>query len=171
MSSSFTLSATETFTITHAKHLASKVATDLKRMQRFYGLPSDASIAQYEEELIVLLKANCLEEVTYGYQKNGNWIEPALRYTPKDLYGMGGDDDPGRVPPGMDISGAGFHSFLTYNSNWYKLSEAEQNAISAQISLKRGTGTAPTVLNGIFVDDKTYTSGGRSLGRATIRTY
>jgi hypothetical protein len=171
MSSSFTLSATETFTITHAKHLASKVAADLKRMQRFYGDPSDARIAQFEEELIELLKANCLAEVTYGYKKNDNWIEPALRYTPKDLYGMGSDDDPGRVQPGMDISGASFYSFLTYNSNWFMLSEAEQAAIEARFTLKRGTGTAPTVLNGFFVDDKTYTSGGRSLGRATIRKY
>jgi hypothetical protein len=171
MSSSFTLSATDTFTITHAKHLASKVATDLKRMQRFYGSPSDEKIAQFEEELIELLKANCLEEVTYGFKKNNNWIEPALRYKAKDLYGMGSDDDPGRVPPGMDISGASFASFLTYNSNWFMLSNAEQIAIEAKFTLKRGTGTAPTVLNGFFVDDKTYTSGGRSLGRATIRKY
>jgi hypothetical protein len=171
MSSSFTLSATEAFTITHAKHLASKVATDLKRMQRFYGDPSDASIVQFEEELIELLKANCLSEVTYGYKKNNNWIEPALRYTPKDLYGMGNDDDPGRVPPGMDVSNASFYSFLTYNSNWDNLSATEQAAIKAKFSLERGTASAPTVLNGFFVDDKTYTSGGRSLGRATIRKY
>ena len=32
--------------------LASKVATDLKRMQRFYGSPSDADIASYEVEVI-----------------------------------------------------------------------------------------------------------------------
>lgn len=171
MSSSFTLSATDTFTITHAKHLASKVATDLKRMQRFYGSPSDGRIAEFEEELIELLKANCLEEVTYGYKKNDNWIEPALRYTAKDLYGMGSDDDPGRVPPGMDVSAAHFYSFLTYNSNWDKLSAAEQAALKGRFSLQRGTANAPTVLNGFFLDDKTYTSGGRSLGRATIRTY
>jgi len=171
MSSSFTLSATETFTITHAKHLASKVAADLKRMQRFYGDPSDQRIAQFEEELIELLKANCLEEVTYGYKRNDSWIEPALRYKAKDLHGMGGDDDPGRVPPGMDVSGASFYSFLTYNSNWDKLSVVEQAAIKARFSLERSTASAPTVSNGFFVEDKTYTSGGRSLGRATIRKY
>ncbi len=75
----------------------SKVATDLKRVQRFYGDPSDTRIANYETELIELLKAGFLSEVTYGYQRNGSWIEPTLRYTAKDLQGMAAnDDDPGR---------------------------------------------------------------------------
>jgi len=42
------------FTVTHARHMAAKVATDLKRMQRLYGAPSDPSIADYEGELIEL---------------------------------------------------------------------------------------------------------------------
>ena len=41
MSNSFTISEATTFTITHARHMAAKVATDLKRIQRFYGKPSD----------------------------------------------------------------------------------------------------------------------------------
>ena len=45
MSSSFTLTETTTFTLTHARHMAAKVATDLKRLQRFYGRPGDAAIA------------------------------------------------------------------------------------------------------------------------------
>jgi len=44
MSTSFTFSDTITFSVTHARHMAAKVATDLKRMQRFYGAPSDAWI-------------------------------------------------------------------------------------------------------------------------------
>ena len=40
MSSNYTTTTTisDTFTITHAKHIASKVATDLLRFQRFYGI-------------------------------------------------------------------------------------------------------------------------------------
>jgi hypothetical protein len=57
MSSSFTITATTTFTLTHAKHMAAKVATDLKRLQRLYGSPTDAAIADYETEVIELLKA------------------------------------------------------------------------------------------------------------------
>ena len=52
-----------TFTVTHARHMAAKVATDLKRMQRLYGSPSDASIASYEAELIELMKAGYLGAV------------------------------------------------------------------------------------------------------------
>ena len=40
MSTSFTITETTTFTLTHAKYMAAKVATDLKRMQRFYGAPN-----------------------------------------------------------------------------------------------------------------------------------
>jgi hypothetical protein len=44
MSSSYTTTDTESFTLVHARYIASKVATDLKRFQRFYGSPSDAWI-------------------------------------------------------------------------------------------------------------------------------
>ena len=49
MSYSYTTTATNTFTVTHARHMAAKVATDLKRMQRFYGSPSDGRINEYEK--------------------------------------------------------------------------------------------------------------------------
>ena len=38
--SSYTITETTTFTVTHARHMAAKVSADLKRMQRFYGYPS-----------------------------------------------------------------------------------------------------------------------------------
>ena len=88
MSDSYTISETETFTVTHARHMAAKVATDLKRMQRLYGSPSDASIAQYEAEVIEFLKDGYLGTVSYGFRRNGKWIEPTLRYTARDLCGL-----------------------------------------------------------------------------------
>src|SRR6266446_6946184 len=67
-SASYTESAT--FTITHAKHMAAKVAADLKRIQRLYkGEPSDLLISWWEEELIELLKEGVLAVVAYGYQR------------------------------------------------------------------------------------------------------
>ena len=42
MSYSFAIIQSATFTVTHARHMAAKVATDLKRMQRLYDVPSDA---------------------------------------------------------------------------------------------------------------------------------
>ena len=46
MSYSYSLSESATFTVTHARDMAAKVATDLKRMQRFYRFPSDSEIAE-----------------------------------------------------------------------------------------------------------------------------
>ena len=99
MTTSFTLSDSITFTETHARHIAAKLATDLKRMQRFYGSPTDLKISQFELEIIELLKKGYLDTVTYGFRRDGNYIEPTLRYTARDLAGgASNDDDPGRIP-------------------------------------------------------------------------
>ena len=106
MSYSITATETRTFTLTHARHLAAKVATDLKRLQRLYGELSDARIEQFEGEATELLRQGYLQSVTYGFQRNGNWIEPTLRYTARELADGGIDDDPGRVRPGANVEGA-----------------------------------------------------------------
>lgn len=171
MSTSYTLSDTITFTLTHAKYLASKVATDLKRMQRFYGLPSDTRIEQFESELTELLKAGYLDTVTYGFRRDGNWVEPALRYTARDLAGLSSnDDDPGRVRPGLDVAGASFYSYLTYSKEWNQLSTGQQEAFKRTLPFQR-TGADEPGVNGYMVSDLTYSSGGRALSRATLRSY
>lgn len=171
MSNSFTTSGTQTFTLTHAKYLASKVAADLKRMQRLYGSPSDLTIANYETELAEYLKKGFLSEVTYGFQKEGKWIEPTLRYTAKDLSGMiAGDDDPGNIKPGNDISGAHFTSYLEHNSSYSNLSLSEQDSFKNTLPFKRTGAPAPGI-NGYLSSDKTYSSGGKSLDRSTVKKY
>ena len=79
MSYSYTISTLTSFTVTHARHIAAKVATDLKRLQRFYGKPSDSDITNYESEIVELLKRRYLGTVSYGYKRDGEWIEPTLR--------------------------------------------------------------------------------------------
>ena len=97
---SFTVTNEVTFTATHARHLASKVSADLKRMQRFYSQPSDIWIAQHETEQIELLKNGYLDTMTHGFQRDGKWVEPTLRYKTQDLNGMqSADDDPGKIRP------------------------------------------------------------------------
>ena len=44
MTRSYTDTGTQTFSRAHAKRISFKVATDLKRMQRFYGRPTDREI-------------------------------------------------------------------------------------------------------------------------------
>ncbi len=171
MSYSFTLTETTTFTVTHARHMAAKVATDLKRMQRFYGWLSDNDIADYETEIIALLKGGYLREVTYGFKRDGKWIEPTLRYTARDLAGASAnDDDPGRIRPGANISGASFYSYLTHSAAWDGLSKTEKDAFKKALPFQRSGATEPGV-NGYLSHDRTYSAGGRALNRASVRSY
>ena len=171
MSSSYSYTESSTFTVTHARHMAAKVATDLKRMQRFYGKPSDESIAQYEAEVIELLKAGYLGTVSYGFKRNGQWIEPMLRYTAQDLMGSpANDDDPGKLRGSADVAGASFYSYLTYSSAWDHLTSAQKDQFKARMPFVRGGADEPTV-NGYLVDDRTYSSGGRALIRASVRSF
>ncbi len=67
MSQSYTFAGSLTFSVTHARQIAAKVATDLKRLQRFYGQPSDGDINNYEYEVVTLLTAGYLGRVWYGF--------------------------------------------------------------------------------------------------------
>lgn len=169
--SSYSYTESATFTITHARHMAAKVATDLKRIQRFYGAPSDQDIADYEAEAVALMKAGYLLSVTYGFKRNGYWIEPTLKYTARDLAGgAANDDDPGKIRPGKDVSGASFTSFLCHTNTYLALSQADRDAFKQGLPFQRGTGTEPPV-NGYLSSDRTYSAGGRSLDRSSVRSY
>jgi hypothetical protein len=170
MSYSYTTTSTSTFTITHARHIAAKVAADLLRIQRFYNQPSTAMIADYETEVVELLRKGYLNEVTYGFRRDGQFIEPTLRYKASDLYGEGPDDDPGKVRPNADVSGASFYSFLTYSSAWHLLSSNEQAAFKLSLPFQRTTADEPGV-SGYLHHDKTYSAAGRALSRSSVRSY
>lgn len=171
MSMSYTATESRTFTLTHARHLASKVKTDLKRIQRLYpGHLTDERIDQFEGEITELLRNGYLKEVIYGFKRTGQWIPPTVRYTAQEMAYGGLDDDPGRVPPGANISDARFGSFLSYSAAWDNLTSAQQEAFDATLPLRR-TGAEPPTVNGYFADDKTYSSGGRSLGRSSVRSF
>jgi hypothetical protein len=169
MNSSFTTSGSESFSITNARKLASKVATDLKRFQRFYGgVPIDLWIERYERELVELLKRNALTEVTYGFRRNGLWTPAVVRYRAFD-GALDVDDDPGRVPMGVSVTGAAFSSFCETNANYSALSAAELQQIVATAGFSRTNGTSPALEAGYWTQDRTYSSGGRGLGRSTVR--
>lgn len=171
MSLSYTFSESQSFTVTHARHMAAKVATDLKRMQRFYGQPSDFHTDQYEMEVIELLKGGYLGTVTYGFRRSGRWIVPTLQYTGKDLAGISAnDDDPGRIPPDADITGASFYSYLNYSAAWDRLSTSKREAFERRLPFQRSAASEPTI-DGYLSRDRTYSAGGRALERASVRSY
>lgn len=171
MSYSLTITESSVFTITHARHMAAKVATDLKRMQRYYGYPSDVKIDDFETEVIALLKAGYLGTVWYGFKRDGCWIEPTIKYTARDLYDKSSaDDDPGRIRRGCNISGAGFHSFLSYSAAWHALTPTEQHAFKKSLPFYRSGATEPAVY-GYLLPDRTYSSGSRALDRSSVRSF
>jgi hypothetical protein len=169
ISTSYTTNESETFTFLHARYIASKVATDLRRFQRFYQQPSDTWIEWYEKELAVLLKHDAAQSVVYGFKRNGKWTEASVRYTALPGGVLSADDDPGKIRPNMDIAGADFTSFLSYRSKWFELTSSEQAAIEAECPFQRSTMTAPPLEVGYWADDLCYSAAGRGLGRATVR--
>lgn len=169
--SSYSYTESTTFTVTHARHMAAKIATDLKRIQRLYGWPSDREIAEYEGEAVAMMKAGYLHTVTYGFKRNGSWIEPTLKYTARDLAGgMANDDDPGRIKPGKVVTGASFTSFMTYSDAFFSLSQAERDAFKGGLPVFRTSGTEPPI-DGYLDTDRTYSAGGRALDRSSVRSY
>lgn len=168
---SYSSTESASFTEVHAKKIASRVATDLKRMQRYYGSPSDSRIADFEKELIELLKKGYIDRISYGFKKDGKWVVPMLQYTAKqlaDFYISG--DDPGNIEAGADVKGASFYSMLVPNSKWENLSAQEQADFEKDLPIKRGYAEAPG-MNGYMSNDKSYSAGGVALDRSSLKSY
>ena len=156
--------------LTHAVHIAAKIATDLKRMQRFYGQPSEEWRRGFEAEAIELLKEGYVSNVFYGFLRDGLWIEPTLFYTARDLHGdAAGDDDPGRVLPGAPTNGASFHSYLSLNSAWMQLTPDQKKEFNKRLPFQRGDGPEPST-DGHWIRDSAYSSGTRATERAMLRS-
>ncbi len=149
----------------HARYLASKVATDLKKFQRFYGAPSDEWIEKYEKELAVLLKYNAVSTVVYGFKRNGKWTEASVQYKVMPDGTLTTNDDPGKIRPNLDVAGASFTSFLTEKS----VTADSTSAIAQEVPFQRTTGEAPPLETGHWENDLSYSAAGRGLGRATVR--
>lgn len=160
---------THTQTATHARHIASKVAADLKRIQRIYqvGDPTDSDIAAYQEEIALLLNQGYLDTVTYGFKRNGKWIF-ALKYEAIGGNLHGGGDDPGGIGSRADVSDASFSSFLSYSSSWLLLSAEERRAFEASLPFQRTEGYEPGIEKGRWVESRKYQSGTLGVQRSLI---
>jgi hypothetical protein len=170
VSTSYTTNLSESFTLLHAREIASKVGTDLRRFQRFYnGVPTTARIENYEKELAILLKHDVLESVVYGFKRNEKWTEASVRYVALPGGTLMADDDPGKMRPNLDVTGAVFGSFTDYNSGWWALSSAERDAIIAQMPFKRADTETPSLEAGYWQHDLSYSAAGRGLGRSIVR--
>ena len=163
----YTTTDSKTFTVTHARHIAIKIGTDLKRMQRFYGRPNDKRIMDYEKEVIALLKGDYIDRIEYGFKTSDGMWRMALKYEARHGGVLITDDSPGRIRPGVDITGCQFHSFLVTNHRWASLSTEDRDRVykEAEVSFRRTEGEEPS---GNWRIDRVYSAGGRGVQRSSL---
>ncbi len=164
----FSVTKTATFTIVHARYLASKAAADMHLCAQYYGKPTETSIRDYAEELAQYLNAGYLKEYEFGYKKDGKRIV-SWRYKVDANGLLTTDDRPGKVVPYVDITGATFFNFLTQNARFFNLTSAEQARFEAGLPLQRTGGEPPSDGAGHWTSDRNYFSGGCGLNRQTFQ--
>ena len=156
MTSSFTNTAT--FTIVHARYLASKVAADMHLCAQYYGQPSESQIRDYAEELSQYLNGGYVEEYEFGFKKDEKRVV-SWRYRVDSTGILTTDDRAGKVLPYVDVAGASFFNFMTQNSRFFSLSSDEQSRFKSQLPVKRVDGKAPSDGSGYWVSDRNYSAG------------
>jgi hypothetical protein len=167
VSYSYATTATATFTRSDAKYVTSKVITDLKQFQRWYGAPADSDIEGYSAELVAMLAGRYMSWVEYGFWRAGKW-QVSVRYEVRADGSLDTDSRAGGVPRGHDVIGARFFSFMCWSSEWSHLTAAEQQAIYDPLPFTRTTGTEPGYATGSFTYDRTYSVSGNGVARRTF---
>lgn len=117
-------SYSETFSRTHARHLAGRVTTDLRQSHIIYRSPSESSLEQYRLELEELLSGGYVDRYQFGFKRNERAVW-SLRYVVGPDGSLTGTGTAGGVPVGQNVSGATFFNFLTFSNSWSWLSPAE----------------------------------------------
>jgi hypothetical protein len=167
VTTSYTTSATESFSMASARYVCSKIATDLRQMQRTYGHPTDEDILDFAEEAAVLAHYGYVDKLTYGFQRNGSWIL-ALEY--RFVEGiLQADDRAGGVYRGADITGANFGSFLEWSFSWTQQTDTRQAEITAILPVIRTPSSLPGYSGGYHVSDRGYSTSGTGFARSTYR--
>jgi hypothetical protein len=166
---SYTFTTTNTFTRTRAEYVASKVAADLRRMNNFYGHPTESEIDLYYRELVEYLVHGFLDSVEYGFKKNGQRVV-SMKYK-VETSGLLSDSHAGGVYARVDISGATWFSYLSQNSKFSSLSTEDSKAFYSKLTLSRGTGEPPKDGLGYWITDRAYSADGMGTQRQTFRPY
>jgi hypothetical protein len=161
VTSSLTRSAS--FTITDARHVASKVGADLRTLNSVYGAPPLGDIDSYVEEVALLLKAGYLNTVDYGFKSGDVW-KLRLRYT-ATIGGQLRDDTPGRLPYDAPVAGVPFYSYLRYSTAFLLLDDQVQHAFKLTLPIARTGADEPGLTGGTYGTAATYARNGQGVGR------
>lgn len=166
-----TRTATESFTLTHAKYLASKVTSDMWRCKQIYAQPSESEINNYGTELALMLRDGYVSIYEFGFQQEGQRIL-SWRYGVDASGNLSATDDrPGGVVSGVDIRLATFFNQMTRSSAWSRLSEEERTKVETGLPFKRVTKDGPQDGRGYWQEDRSYAANGVSLARKTFRPF
>ena len=162
MSVSYTMS--DTFTITHARHIASRMAADFRLMRIYYGKPSEATIEDYLEEVAQLLAKGYLDTFEIGFKKDEKRVMSLFYEARSD--GTLTDGRAGGVPTGADVSGANYFSYLTHSAKWWSLTDGERASFEAKLPVQRTAMPAPQDGDGYWVSsERSYAAGGAGVLR------
>jgi len=165
---SFSATLARTFTISHARHVTSKIAADLDLMRAYYGWPSAEDITGYAEEAAILLSGRYLYSVEYGF-KRADRIIFALKYMARSDGSLQSDDRPGRVPSGLNVSGASRYSYLFYSDSFSQLHSDQRASIKASLPVSRSDGPTPETGDGYWEQSRSYSSNGEGVVRNIFR--
>ncbi|SEF27416.1 hypothetical protein SAMN05421837_103823 [Amycolatopsis pretoriensis] len=167
MTTSYTRSEAGTYSLASAKYVASKIATDLRQVQRYYGRPSDSAITDYALEAALLSHGGYVDKVIYGFQRDGDWIL-TLEYTAANGT-LIADDRAGGIYRHADTDGAVFTSFLHYSLKWSFLPSTDRDEFTELLPFSRTDAPAPGYTGGYHTFDRTYSSSGTGFTRSTYR--
>ena len=163
-----TATGTTTFTRSHARDIASKIAADLRQMNHHYGQPSLTSIDDYLEEVIELLTAGYLRSFEDGFETSDGRRVVSLRYEVRN-DGTISDGRAGGVYPYADISNATHFNYVSYTQKFLYLGPDERRRFKETLPVQRVPGSERSDGSGYWTTDNGYASGGVGAERKTFR--
>lgn len=163
-----TATATSTFTRTNARHIASKIAADLRQMNTHYGRPFLSDIDDYVEEVTELLVARYLRVFEDGFEDSEGRRVVGVRYEMRE-DGTLADDRAGGVHAGADISRATHYNWVSYSNAFWELTPAERQDFKDQLPVTRTPQEERTDGDGYWERDRSYSSGGVGASRGMFR--
>jgi len=166
---SYTQTQTRSFTITEARYVASKIATDLNLLNSYYSKPSIENASMYAEEVALFVAKKYLNSVEFGFERNGQVIF-SLKYTARSDGTLTTDDRPGRIPANLNMTGVTFYTYLRPSALYHNLTTAEKDAFDKTLPFQRASGKEPVLQsNGYWERTHSYSKNGEGVEREVFR--
>ena len=169
--STFSYTRSATFTVTHARHLASKIAADLNACSRLHGQPSISTVENYNEELVEVLRYGYLSQYEFGFQRHDERVL-SWSYEVDASGAVTGDDRAGKMSAYVDLSGATFFNYVWYSDKYHDLSYDQKSSFKETHPVNRTSGDPPSDGAGYWSGtEKNYSAGGTGVSRRSFRSF